>query len=63
MVISHNDYYSILEIPNLMRYSGERNVPVHFHHTFFLKNTSENHEEFSKRHVKPQISACSQILA
>lgn len=54
MAISYDDYYSTPEIPILIKMLWREIVPVHFHQTFFLKNTSKNRQEFSKY---SQISA------
>jgi len=52
MVIGHDDYLT-LEIPTLTKCSKEKIHRFNFHQTFSLKNTTENHQEFSKHHVKP----------
>lgn len=57
MVISH-DAYSRFEIPNLTKCSKEKLHWFNFYETFPLKNTSENHQEFSKCFVKPRTSVC-----
>ena len=62
MVIGHDDYLT-LEIPTLTKCSKEKIHRFNFHQTFSLKNTTENHQEFSKHHVKPWTSVCIWTLA